>query len=479
MRITAGGGSRVEAYLNRWSWPPWVDRTVAIGRVLYGDVDRVNLFSQAAGMAYVSLGSIVPTLAAMFAVVHLFLPLTDTTAPWFGSLELFILRNLAPQTGAQIVMGLAQFIQRLDVAKIGITGFVSLLVIIVLLLRNVELAFNQIWQVERSRTLWGRFLFFWTVLTLGVLALSLVVGFLAKYELPGLSQWLGGDEFTRAPRLVEAIVGTLATYAFFALLYKIGPNCAVRWRAAAYGAAAATAALRLANLGYGIYVSNNHSYQNVYGALAVVPLTLLWLYVGWIVILFGAVVTRRLQVGAEESLVEQDLIDAQALVPVLGEKNPWQPARTLVPLLCTIAVYERFASASGRGATPSELAHALTLPTAWVREGLGAARQAGLVTATVESGAPRTGPDGSTPEPAYLPALPAEAVTLRGAAERLFGPTLRWLHGLTARGRTSPARLVDSLQAELAEHPAGDVTLATVLAHLAPGLGASGAPSPA
>ena len=99
------------------------------------------------------------------------------------------------------------------------------------------------------------------------------------------SSWLHG--LARAvPALLEFIALTL--------LYCLIPNCAVRWRDGALGAAIATVAIEILKVGFSIYVGATSFYSTVYGALAIIPIFLLWMYISWIAVLLGAVIAAAL-----------------------------------------------------------------------------------------------------------------------------------------------------------------------------------------
>ena len=78
------------------------------------------------------------------------------------------------------------------------------------------------------------------------------------------------------------------------LLYCLIPNCAVRWRDGALGALIATAVIEILKIGFSAYIGAMSSYQTIYGALAAVPILLLWLYLAWMAVLLGAVVAANL-----------------------------------------------------------------------------------------------------------------------------------------------------------------------------------------
>jgi membrane protein len=96
------------------------------------------------------------------------------------------------------------------------------------------------------------------------------------------------------PHLLARLVPFGLELIAFTLLYCIIPNCAVRWRDAAIGAAVAAVAVELLRIGFAVYVGSLSSYQIVYGAIAAVPIFLLWMYLSWMAVLLGAVVAANL-----------------------------------------------------------------------------------------------------------------------------------------------------------------------------------------
>ncbi len=131
-------------------------------RVLRLDAERSDLFKHASGMAYVTLFSLVPSLAAVFALISLFKPVFGPGSQIFDLVQSFILTNLATGTGQMVTSHIRGFLANLNMTKIGLTGFLGLIFSLVLILRQIELAFNTIWQVSKPRHVIMRFIYFWT-----------------------------------------------------------------------------------------------------------------------------------------------------------------------------------------------------------------------------------------------------------------------------------------------------------------------------
>lgn len=416
-------------------WEP-LRRPVALGRLLWTDIERSELFRHAAGMAYMTLFSVVPSLAMTFAIISAFQPIASAEAQWFEHFQSFVLQNLAPDAGIQVVTYLRSFLDQLDITRIGITGVVGLLVTLILLLRNIELAFNEIWLVKNPRSLFRRFLFFWTFCTLGGFLLTLAIGMLSQFG-------LAGGFFT-------TIGSALLTFAFFALLYKIGPNCQVQVHAAVAGAVAATVLFRLGSVAFSLYIARSDFYKNVYGALAAVPVFLLWLYVAWSVTLLGAILAWRVQQGFSTATEAEDQAKAQvAATPLDVERNV--QLRALMPVLCVVAVNEAFVSGR-RGVTGRQIAMQLDMPLNWVTEGLRASASLGYLAAAVAEHQGAITDSFDEASAVWLPLRPPQDVTLRGLVEELTQAAHDWIsrHRPAARG-LEPRRLVNALVRRLGQ----------------------------
>ena len=155
------------------------------------------------------------------------------------------------------------------------------------LMLTIDRALNAIWRVRRPRSIAQRVLVYWAALTLGPLVL-------------GISLSLTTTVLTASKGVIGALpggVGLLLNVIEFVLLaagmaglYHYVPNTQVRWRHAIAGGVFVAAGIELAKIGLAWYVGSMPTYSKVYGAFATVPILLLWIYVGWVIVLWGAVI---------------------------------------------------------------------------------------------------------------------------------------------------------------------------------------------
>jgi len=425
-------------------------------RILWYDIQRTGILRHAGGMAYTLLFSIVPALAAVFALASLFEPYLGKNQSWLDQLRNFILANLAPETGHQALQYLETFVANLNVTKIGLTGLGGILITLVFLLHNVENALNQIWRVPSARSVLRRFLFFWTFITLGAFVLSLTVAVLARVGLAGILPFAGppgAEEPAFAVLYAQA-----TTLAFFTFLYKVGPNCHVTYRAALMGGVVATLLLRVASAGFHLYAAHTSFYENVYGAVAAVPLFLLWLYIAWVVTLLGSLVAWRVQHGLYVFAEGENIAPGMEQASPDFERN--LQLRGLMPLLCILAVNYRFTRPAGGGARGLDVAADLDLPLNWVTEGLAVAMSRGFVVM-----AARRYPEGTQPtaaEAEYFPAVAPGAVKLGELALSLTQESFAWLRSRHPRIPFDQDRLEAFLKHSF-RREAGEVDLGRLL----------------
>ena len=233
-------------------------------------------FVSASALTYTTLLALVPLLTVIFAIF--------TAFPAYKKLrqqaETLLFQSLVPQVGDQIQAYAGTF-----VAKAGaLTGFgvIGLTITAILLFFSIEGALNAIWRAVEPRPLLTRLLSFWAVLTMAPLllgaSLSLGLGVLARMKAdgdPGLAFAL-------------SLIPFLFETAAFTFMYVAIPNREVAWKDALAGGAVAGLATELAKTGFTFYLTLFPTYEAIYGALSVVPTFLLWLYLFWSVILFGA-----------------------------------------------------------------------------------------------------------------------------------------------------------------------------------------------
>jgi membrane protein len=175
--------------------------------------------------------------------------------------------------------------------KGSITLFSVLIVIwaALTLLLTVEKAFNNIWHVTRGRNFLHRVINYWSLLTLGPLLIGVGIYISTRYSAIGRIKETVLSNI--APPVLSYIVATVV----FFLLYFVLPNTKVKARAAIWGAAVAALVWIAAKSIFGYGVTELKLYSTVYGVMAMVPMTVFWIYITWLIVLFGLQLTFTTQ----------------------------------------------------------------------------------------------------------------------------------------------------------------------------------------
>ena len=246
--------------------------------------DRLGL--TASSLTFTTVLALVPFFAVALSVFTAF----PAFAHLQGALQQWLEGSLIPPGIAANVTGyLTQFAGK--ASQLGAAGFAGLVVTAVSLLLTIDKTFNQIWRASSRRPLGQRVLVYWAALTLGplVLAASLAI---TSYVVTAARGWLphlpGGVGFALAA------LQFLLTTGAFTLLYRYVPNTPVRWRHAAVGALFVTVCLGLARQALGWYLTSVPTYSVIYGTFATLPILLLWIDLGWLIVLWGAVIAAYL-----------------------------------------------------------------------------------------------------------------------------------------------------------------------------------------
>jgi membrane protein len=309
--------------------------------------EKISL--RASALTYITILSLVPFLTVIFAIVRA-----------MGQDELrhgvhdFVFNNLGPGLREQIGGYLDEFIARASSGAMGSLGGVLLLGSAAGLFHNIERSLDEIWGVTRPRPIIRRVVIYWCVLTLGPLALggSVIASSLARSAVQD-----------SLPAGILELTPWATTVLMFAFLYFAVPNAKVSPRAALAGALVSGTAWEIAKYLYSAFATHSFRYNAIYGSLGAIPLFLIWVYVSWMVVLFGARLAYALQYAI-----------TTANAPRVDD------SRCREILCARVALEAVVAFQCGRPPpTPGTLAKDLGLEVSFVSEAVAALRHAGLM----------------------------------------------------------------------------------------------------
>ena len=261
--------------LRNW---PWFETARTLRR-RFGE-DRLGI--TASSLTFTTLIALVPLITVMLALFSAF----PMFAKFQGALQQYFLQSLVPDSIAKPVLGtLAQFAAKAN--RLGGAGLVFLLFSALALMLTIDRTLNNIWRVRKPRPIAQRVLVYWAALTLGplVLGISLSLSSYALTSSRGIVNALPGG-LAWALQVVEFMLLLLAASA----LYRYVPNTDVRWHHALAGGMFVAVGLEVARRVLAWYVGAMPGISMIYGAFATLPILLLWIYLGWLIVLFGAVI---------------------------------------------------------------------------------------------------------------------------------------------------------------------------------------------
>lgn len=245
----------------------------------------------ASALTYTTLFAVVPLMTVSYAML--------AAIPSFQGggeqLQGWIFENFVPATGAVVQEYLSDFAAQ--ASKLTAVGLIFLFITSIMMMKNIEAAFNRIWRVSEPRKGMSSFLLYWAVLSLGPLLIG--VGLLVSSYIASLSLFTSATELVGRARLL-AVLPLLMSAAAFTLLYAAVPNCKVPLRNAVIGGLVVAILFETAKRAFAFFVTQFPSYELIYGAFAAVPLFLAWIFISWTIILLGAELSRALTVYRDQ-----------------------------------------------------------------------------------------------------------------------------------------------------------------------------------
>ena len=257
------------------------------GRIRYfaGRFASDRCSENAAALTYMSLFALVPLLTVLYTIA--------SAIPAFqgaeNQMQDILFKHLMPESSSDIEQYLNNFSQQAK--NLTGPGIVFLLITAILMLRNIERAFNMIWRARENRSALSSFLLYWAVLTLAPITIGLALG-ISTY-LSSFANALDNLDIFGAKAFLLQATPILLSMAGFSLMYAAVPNCRVPFKHALTGGLFVALAFHAARAAFTKLVVGS-SYTFIYGAFAAVPLFLLWIYLSWNIVLMGGILVNSL-----------------------------------------------------------------------------------------------------------------------------------------------------------------------------------------
>ena len=260
-------------------WERVAVRIVQFVQATWSQLGRDKVIIRASGLAYSSLLAAVPLVAVGFALFSAFGAFDDVKQ----KVQEFLFTQFLPTSQDEIVFYFNQFAD--GASKMGLIGFLFLVLASILLLDNIESNFNQIWHVTTQRRFISKITSYTSVLVFGTLLLGASITMSARIKAmlfrdvpfdPGTLEQLGTWGFP-----------LLFTFLAFWLMYLVIPFTRVKIKSALLGAVIGSILWELGKNIFANSIGQSVRYSTIYGSLAVIPIFLIWLYITWIIVLLG------------------------------------------------------------------------------------------------------------------------------------------------------------------------------------------------
>jgi membrane protein len=261
------------------------EKSLALLRFTWHRFLEDRCMQTAGALAYTSIFALVPLTAAVLGILAAF----PVFAGWRDRITGWVFANFVPAAGDTVQSYITEFAA--NASKATAVGILVLLFSAVALMMSIEDAFNRIWRVQTARPHASRFVIYWTALTLGPLLLAAALA-ISSYviALPLIGE--AAEQLSLKARVL-AVLPFLIVWSALIAAYTVIPNRSVRVRHALVGAFIAAALFEGAKRGFALYATRAN-YAQVYGAIAIVPIFIFWIYLSWAIVLFGASLTASL-----------------------------------------------------------------------------------------------------------------------------------------------------------------------------------------
>ncbi|MBR6663618.1 MAG: YihY family inner membrane protein, partial [Alphaproteobacteria bacterium] len=239
----------------------------------------------ASSLSYTSLIALVPLVAIGLAIFSAF----PVFAEIIDQLQQLLIQNVVPHLEEEISQYFNSFISA--TAKLTAVGVSGIAITAILLLSTIENSLNFIFKVYKPRSIKTKITLYWTVITLGPLLIGTAFSLRGYiYALENLMP----DAIRSGQLCFSALLPNILTIIALVILYVLVPNKKVNVLHAFFGSLVATILFFILRRSFSFFLASTNTYNILYGALAIIPIMLIWLYLVWAAVIFGAVVTAAI-----------------------------------------------------------------------------------------------------------------------------------------------------------------------------------------
>ncbi len=353
-----------------------------IGRQVVASPFNKEIFIHAGALSFKLVLSLVPMLALIFSV-----------AKGFGvqeTLEPIIMNNLiGVEGGNDLIPKILEYVGNTNVKALGTIGLIFMVYTAISMISGVEDSFNRIWSITKSRSFFRKFSDYLSVLTIGPLLLVITISLSAMLSSNTITQkLLEYGVFAGAMGFFFTVLPWLASIAVLTMLYIFVPNTVVKWPPALIAGTIAGICWQCNQILFIKFQIGVARYNAIYGTFASLPIFMLWIYAGWIIVLYGALLNHACQ-------------HKNSLVGAFTQRLSFGDQEKVVLLVLTQLCREF--DQGNKGSTASQLSNVFQIPLPLVNTALSRLTEQEYVTMVEES---------SPKEPLFMPARPGSSILL-------------------------------------------------------------------
>ena len=242
---------------------------------------------QAMALAFETLLSLAPLLAVVFSLLKAF--------GVHNRMEPALAEALAPlgEKGQEITDHLIGFVDKMSASALGSVGLVTLFITVLSLMSTIEDSFNHVWRVKSPRRLARRFSDYLSAIVVGPVLVFAAVTITATLQNNAIVHALASlQAFGAVILFLLRLIPYITLWGAFTFVYIFIPNTRVRLSSALVGGLVAALLWQTVGWGFAVFVTSSTRYYVIYSSFAILLLFLLWLHVGWMIVLLGAQVAR-------------------------------------------------------------------------------------------------------------------------------------------------------------------------------------------
>jgi membrane protein len=261
----------------------WLHSALMIVVMVWQDFFQNLVKLQAMALAFKTLLSLAPLLAVLFSILKAF--------GVHNRMEPALAQALAPlgDKGREITVYLIGFVDKMSAGALGTVGLVTLFIAVLSLMDSIEDSFNHIWRVRVARRLARKFSDYLSAILVGPVLVFAAVTITATLQNSAIVRaLLSLEALGKLLLILLQLLPYWTLWGAFTFVYVFIPNTRVRLRSAAAGGLIAAILWQSVGWAFARFVASSTQYYAIYSSFAILLLFLLWLYVGWVIVLLGA-----------------------------------------------------------------------------------------------------------------------------------------------------------------------------------------------